>query len=82
MPKTYLYFHTQLNHTTAQYDQNGVIEAIFDLIGNRNYFFAEVGGGTTYDNTMDLRIEKGWDGLLLNSGLGLPEPANTSMLRI
>ena len=55
LPSTYQYFHKRIKHITSQYDQDGIIEAIFDLIGTRNKFFVEVGGGSSIDNTFYLR---------------------------
>ena len=67
-PYCYQYFHERLKHINSQYDQDGVIEAIFDLIGTRDKFFIEIGGGNTIDNTYLLRYKKGWNGILFNSG--------------
>ena len=69
MPQTYQYFHKRVKQITSQFDQDGVIQAIFQLIGTRDKFFVEVGGGSVMDNTFYLRSVKGWDGHLLNFGL-------------
>jgi hypothetical protein len=38
------------------------------VIGTTNKYFVEIGGGSANDNTMNLRTEKNWKGLLFNSG--------------
>ena len=68
LPSTYQYFLKRARQNTSQYDQDGVIEGIFDLIKTRNKVFVEVGGGSKQDNTYYLRTYKGWKGYLLNSG--------------
>lgn len=57
-PYSYRYFHEHLKHVTSQFDQDGVIEAIFDLIGTRDKFFIEIGGGNSFDNSYLLRTQK------------------------
>lgn len=57
-PYSYQYFHKYLKQVTSQVDQDGVIEAIFDLIGTRDKFFIEIGGGNSYDNTFYIRTQK------------------------
>lgn len=69
LPKTYQYFYDRSFQNTSQFDQDGVIEAIFDLIGTRNKFYVEVGGGNDYDNSRYLRNNKEWNGLLFNAGV-------------
>ena len=68
MPFTYQYFIKRLRQSTSQYDQDGIIEGMFDLIKTRNKVFVEVGGGSKQDNTYYLRAYMGWKGYLLNSG--------------
>ena len=68
MPSTFQYFFNKSEHIYSQLDQDGVIAAIFDLIGTRDKFFVEIGGGNSFDNSYYLRKEKQWEGLLFNSG--------------
>ena len=71
LPSTYRYFQKNLKQFNAQYDQDGIIEAIFDIIKTRNKYFVEIGGGNSIDNTYYLRHSQGWDGLLFNGGIYL-----------
>ncbi len=68
MPYTYRYFHSKKRRNTSQYDQDGVLEAIYEIIGTRNKFFVEVGGGSLTDNSYYLRTYKGWDGRMFQGG--------------
>lgn len=81
LPETYKYFHQKAWQNSSQFDQDGVIEAIFDLIGTRNKFFVEIGGGSSIDNTNYLRSVKGWNGYMFNSGIYFVEKTNSSMLK-
>ena len=65
---SYQYFHKRGKSVASNLGQDGIIEAIFDLIGTRNKEYVEVGGGNDYDNTYYLRTSKGWKGILLNAG--------------
>ena len=67
LPMTYQYFHKSVRQVFSQEDQDGVIEAVFDLIKTRNKIFVEIGGGNKYDNTYYLHNKKGWKGFLFNS---------------
>lgn len=53
----------------SQSMQDGIIEAIFEQIGNGNKYFVEFGArdGIELSNTANLRLNKGWDGLLMDS---------------
>ena len=68
LPKVFQFFHKKLRKISSQYDQDGVIEGIFELIKTRNKVFVEIGGGSDNDNTFVLREWKGWKGYLFNSG--------------
>jgi len=71
MPKTFQYFHSRSKKIISQYDQDGVIEAIFEAIKDNHKngkYFVEVGGGGQEDNTGYLRDKLGWQGKLFNSG--------------
>ena len=78
---SYKYFNSRAKRINSQYDQDGVIEAIFDLIGTRNKQYVEIGGGNTFDNTYLLRNQKGWKGILFNGGL-LVTDSSASTLKI
>lgn len=53
----------------SQAGQDGVIEHIFQVIGTTNKYFVEFGAGDGVDisNTANLRLNKGWTGLLMDS---------------
>ena len=68
LPETFQYFFERKRRNTSQAEQDGVIEAIFDVIKANNKIFVEVGGGSKEDNTYYLRNYMGWKGYLLNSG--------------
>lgn len=58
MPETFRYFHSKAKKISSQLDQDGVIEAIFEVIDSsyeNSKFFVEVGGGSKVDNTAYLR---------------------------
>ncbi len=82
LPETYQYFHSRAKKYNSQFDQDGVIEAIFEIIGTRNKFFVEVGGGNSFDNTYYLRKTKGWNGFLFNSGNYFSNKATDPILKI
>lgn len=52
----------------SQSGQDGIIEYLFDVIGTTNKFFVEFGAGDGVDlsNTANLRLNKGWTGLLMD----------------
>lgn len=59
-----------INYRKRVYSQtieDGIIEGIFDNIGTTNKYFIEFGAwdGTKFSNTANLRINEGWNGLLL-----------------
>jgi len=58
----------------SQTIEDGIITGIFDNIGDTNKYFIEFGAfdGTVLSNTANLRINRNWDGLLLE---GNPEVA-------
>lgn len=59
-------FYPSERKTYSQNGEDGVIAAIFNLIGTKNKFFVEFGvGGGGECNTRLLR-EKGWDGLWMD----------------
>tara|TARA_R110002020_G_scaffold381800_1_gene592699 strand:- start:6640 stop:7473 length:834 start_codon:yes stop_codon:yes gene_type:complete len=67
-----------INYRKRVYSQtieDGIIEGIFDNIGTTNKYFIEFGAwdGIHFSNTANLRINKGWKGLLLE---GNEERAN------
>lgn len=51
----------------SQTKEDGILEEIFNNIGTHNKYFVEFGAwdGTNLSNTANLRINKGWSGLLL-----------------
>ncbi len=51
----------------CQLGEDGIIERIFDVIGTTNKYYVEFGGwdGIYLSNTANLRINRGWSGLLL-----------------
>lgn len=51
----------------SQTIEDGIIEGIFDNIGVTNKYFIEFGAwdGVAFSNTANLRINEGWEGLLL-----------------
>lgn len=51
----------------SQLGEDGIIEYIFNIIGTTNKYFVEFGGwdGIHLSNTANLRINKEWNGLLL-----------------
>jgi len=51
----------------SQTIEDGIIEGIFENIGTTNKYFIEFGAwdGIAFSNTANLRINKGWEGLLL-----------------
>jgi len=51
----------------SQTIEDGIIEGIFDNIGTTNKYFVEFGAwdGIAFSNTARLRIDQGWNGLLL-----------------
>lgn len=51
----------------SQTIEDGIIEGIFDNIGTTNKYFIEFGAwdGVAFSNTANLRINEGWNGLLL-----------------
>jgi len=53
----------------SQGNQDGVLEAIFKQIGEGNKYFVEFGArdGVECSNTANLRLNKGWKGLLMDS---------------
>ncbi len=61
---------TLINYRKRIYSQtieDGIIEGIFKNIGTTNKYFIEVGAwdGVAFSNTANLRINEGWNGLLL-----------------
>lgn len=66
---TFQYFGNRTKQVKSQCDQDGVITTIFDLIGNKDHIFIEVGGGSNSDNTAYIGSLKMWKGYLFNSGL-------------
>lgn len=58
----------------SQAGQDGVIEHIFSVIGTANGYFVEFGAGdgVHLSNTANLRINKRWTGLLMDSKPGSP----------
>lgn len=62
----------------SQGGQDGVIEHIFDVIGTTNKFFVEFGAkdGVDLSNTANLRLNKGWTGLLMDS-----EPSDHELVK-
>jgi hypothetical protein len=51
----------------SQTIEDGIIQGIFENIGTSNKYFIEFGAwdGVRFSNTANLRINEGWDGLLL-----------------
>jgi len=51
----------------SQTIEDGIIEGIFENIGTSNKYFVEFGAwdGVAFSNTANLRINEGWNGLLL-----------------
>lgn len=61
---------TLINYRKRFYSQtieDGILEGIFENIGITNKYFIEFGAwdGVAFSNTAHLRIDKGWEGLLL-----------------
>ena len=57
-----------LSQICSQNGEDGVIEHIFDIIGNSSKFYVEFGAtdGNWLSNTKHLREAKGWSGLLMD----------------
>ena len=51
----------------AQYDQDGIFNAIFSLIGVKDGSFLEIGGGGDQDNCFHMRVDNGFKGFGINS---------------
>ncbi len=51
----------------SQNGEDGVIEAIFTILGVTNRFFVEFGCGSATECNTALLLEKGWRGLLMDS---------------
>lgn len=60
----------------SQAGQDGVLEHIFDIIKTTNQFFVEFGAGdgVRLSNTANLRINWGWQGLLMDANPFIPTP--------
>lgn len=56
----------------SQAGQDGIIEYLFEVIGTTNKFFVEFGAGDGLhlSNTANLRMNKGWTGLLMDEEVG------------
>lgn len=59
----------------SQGGEDGVLERIFDCIGTENRFFVEFGAkdGVELSNTAHLRLDCGWNGLLLEGSAPVAE---------
>ena len=69
MPLGYQYLHKNGGKISgAQYDQDGIFNSIFSMIGVKDGSFLEVGGGGDGDNCFHLRVDSGWKGYAINSG--------------
>jgi hypothetical protein len=67
-PKVYIdRFTLYKKKVFCQLGEDGIIEEIFKTIGTTNKYYVEFGGwdGIYLSNTANLRINKGWTGLLL-----------------
>jgi hypothetical protein len=60
-------FSSHKKKVFCQLGEDGIIESIFNVIGTTNKYYVEFGGwdGVYLSNTANLRINKGWSGLLL-----------------
>jgi hypothetical protein len=67
MPVGYRHLHESGKSIYSQYEQDGVIDAIFKLINTSNKVYVEIGGGSINDNSRNL-LENGWQGFVINSG--------------
>ena len=63
----YIHLHKAQKSIYSQFEQDGIIEAIFDLISTDNKVYIEIGGGSVNDNSYNL-LMNGWNGYAINSG--------------
>lgn len=57
---------------TSQHGEDGVIEKIFEIIGSKNKWCVEFGAwdGKLYSNTFNLVVNRGWNGVEIESDAG------------
>lgn len=62
-----IYLHKYKKNVTSQLGEDGVIEKIFEIIGNPNKWCVEFGAwdGKQFSNTWSLLNIKGWKGILI-----------------
>jgi len=63
----YAYLHKLGKSISSQYEQDGIIRALFELIGTHSKTYLEIGGGSIHDNSYNLLVN-GWQGYAINSG--------------
>ncbi len=61
------YLLSHANNKTSQSGEDGILEKIFDVIGEQNQWCVEFGAydGKLHSNTYTLVADRGWDGVLI-----------------
>lgn len=67
IPPDAVYLTRHEKHVFSQFGEDGIIEKIFELIGETNKKYLEFGATTTCNNTKNLHVNKGFTGTLWGS---------------